>query len=55
MVYQKHKLELKKAAGTRKSQHQELYGHSNGPSALEMPTLKYKYRMNEPFLAGEQG
>ena len=20
-----------------------------------MPTLKYKYRMNEPFLAGEQG
>lgn len=23
--------------------------------SLEMPTLKYKYRMNEPFLAGEQG
>lgn len=31
----------------------ELFGHNNGPSAAAMPTLHYKYRMNEPFVGGE--
>lgn len=33
----------------------ELFGHNNGPMAAEMPTLHYKYRMNEPFVNGERG
>lgn len=33
----------------------ELFGHHNGPAAQEMPTLHYKYRMNEPFVDGEKG
>lgn len=34
---------------------EELFGHNNGPTAQEMPTLHYKYRMNEPFVNGERG
>jgi hypothetical protein len=34
---------------------EELFGHNNGPKAMEMPTLHYKYRMNEPFVNGERG
>ena len=34
---------------------EELFGHNNGPQARSMPTLHYKYRMNEPFVNGEAG
>ena len=54
-VYAQHKDELKKGAGKRKTQMDELFGHNNGPMASQMPTLHYKYRMNEPFVNGERG
>lgn len=54
-MYQKHKVELKKSQISRKGQMEELFGHNNGPKAMEMPTLHYKYRMNEPFINGERG
>ena len=52
-VYNKFKDKLKTTQRQRKDQHQELFGHNNGPMAAEMPTLHYKYRMNEPFVNGE--
>ena len=54
-VYQKFKTQLKTNARGRKGQMEELFGHHNGPTAQEMPTLHYKYRMNEPFVNGERG
>ena len=55
MVYNKFKTELKSRQHKRKGQMEELFGHNNGPTANEMPTLHYKYRMNEPFVDGERG
>ena len=54
-VYHKHKGNLKSGQKQRKNQMSELFGHDNGPMASEMPTLHYKYRMNEPFINGEAG
>ena len=45
---------LKEQAKKRKKTHIEKYGHHNGPTDKRMPTLKYKYKMNEPTVNGEK-
>jgi hypothetical protein len=52
-IYQKHKLEFKKAQGQRRSQMEELFGSTNVPQSAQLPHLTYKYKMNEPFVQGE--
>lgn len=32
---------------------QELFGSTNIPGSEQLPHLTYKYKMNEPFIAGE--
>lgn len=54
-VYARLKNELKKKQQERKDEHIELYGQHNGPKAQDIPVLRYKYQMNEPFLAGASG
>jgi hypothetical protein len=33
---------------------EELFGSNNAAKSQQLPHLRYKYKMNEPFVLGEQ-
>lgn len=52
-VYQNHKHDFKKDQQKRHNMMMQEFGSSNGPKSEMLPHLKYKYKMNEPFVGGD--
>lgn len=52
-VYNNYKHDFKRQQKERADLLKTQYGHTNQPADQNLPHLKYKYKMNEPFLGGE--